>query len=37
MSKNARYRKHTEIINKILFIPGGFEMLSLGSDGLAVL
>lgn len=37
MLKNARYRKHSEVVNKVLFIPGTFEFLSLGGDGKAIL
>lgn len=37
LSKNARFRKHTEKVTTILFIPGGFELLSLGEDGLAII
>ena len=34
LNKNARYRKHTGRVNKIIFIPDTFELLSAGSDGL---
>lgn len=37
LSKNVVYRKHTGKINKIMFIPGTFDLLSIGDDGLAVL
>lgn len=37
LHKNARYRKHTGIVNKIIFLPNSFEMLSIGDDGLVVL
>ena len=37
LSKNARYRKHEEKVTKIIFIPGGSELLSLSSDGLAII
>jgi WD40 repeat protein len=37
LSKNARFRKHEGKVTTVLFIPGGFELLSLGEDGLAVI
>lgn len=37
LSKNARFRKHTGKVTTVLFIPGGFELLSLGEDGLAII
>ena len=37
LHKNARYRKHTHSVNKLIFLPNCFELLSIGSDGLAVL
>lgn len=37
ISKNVRYKKHTDKVNKILFIPGTFELLSLGEDGIAAI
>ena len=37
LHKNARYRKHSQNVNKIVFMPNSFEMLSIGSDGLVVL
>ena len=36
LNKNARYRKHTGTVNKILFVPESFEIISIGSDGLLV-
>lgn len=36
LSKNVRYKKHSGKVNKVLFIPGTFDILSLGEDGLAI-
>lgn len=35
--KNSRYRKHSQAVQKLIFLPNSFELLSLGADGLAVL
>lgn len=37
LTKNARYRKHLKTVNKIEFLPNSFELISVGSDGLAVI
>lgn len=37
LPKASRLRKHSMNVNAILIIPGGFELLSLGDDGLVVL
>lgn len=37
LTKNARYRKHTDQVNSIHFLPNSFELLSIGDDGLAVI
>jgi WD40 repeat protein len=37
LHRNARYRKHTKKVNKIIFLPSSFEMLSIGDDGLAII
>lgn len=37
LTKNARYRKHTGNVNWVGFLYHSFEILSIGSDGLAVL
>ena len=37
LSKNVRYKKHTERVNKVIFIPRTFDLLTLGEDGLIVL
>lgn len=37
LHKNARYRKHSKPVNKLLFLPNSFELLSLGSDSHAIL
>jgi WD40 repeat protein len=37
LHKNARYRKHLHAVNKLIFLPNCFELLSIGSDGQAVL
>ena len=37
LNKNARYRKHTGPVNKLCFIPGTFDVLSISDDGHAVI
>ncbi|OMJ77979.1 hypothetical protein SteCoe_22300 [Stentor coeruleus] len=37
LHKNARYTHHKEKVNKVIFMPNGFELLSIGDDGLAIL
>jgi WD40 repeat protein len=37
LNKNVKYSKHTQTINKIEFIPGNYEVISVGSDGLVVI
>ena len=32
---NARYRGHTEVVSKVLFVPHSFELLSISEDGTA--
>ena len=34
---NARYRKHTQTITKVLFIPYSYELLSIGEDGFVII
>ena len=36
LSKNAKYRKHSDQVNFVVFVPNNFELLSLGNDGLAI-
>jgi WD40 repeat protein len=37
LSKNARYRKHTKKVTKVIFIPNSFDLLSIGEDGQAII
>lgn len=37
LTKNARYRKHTDKVNSVQFLYNSFELISVGDDGLAVI
>ena len=37
LHKNARYRKHSNSVNKLVFLPNSFELISIGADGQAVI
>jgi WD40 repeat protein len=37
LTKNARYSKHSGPVNSVAFLPNTFELVSVGSDGLAVI
>jgi WD40 repeat protein len=37
LTKNARYRKHTDKVNCVEFLYNSFELISVGDDGLAVI
>jgi WD40 repeat protein len=37
LHKNARYRKHSGAVKKLIFLPNGFELISIGDDGQAVI